>query len=166
MIALDTNILVYARRVESPWHTEAMRLVGRLAEGREPWALPWPCVYEYLRVVTHPRLFRPASDLGKTLDELDALAESPSLTFLGETVGHRARLRRALESGRAVGNLVHDGHIAALLLEHGVREFWTTDRDFNRFPGIAVRNPFLGDEVHETRVRYVPRSRTRRPLRA
>jgi hypothetical protein len=59
-----------------------------------------------------------------------------------------------VEAGRASGNLAHDAHIAALLREHGVREFWTTDKDFHRFPGIAIRNPFAADEVHETRVRY------------
>lgn len=160
MIALDTNVLVYARRMETPLHVEAMHLVRRLAEGETPWAIPWPCVYEYLRVVTHPRLFKPPSPIGKTLDELDALAQSPSLTFLGEGPAHRTHLRRMIEAGRAAGNLAHDAHIAALLREHGVREFWTTDKDFSRFPGIAVRNPFVGDEVHETRVRYgTPRRR-------
>lgn len=158
MIALDTNILVYARRSELPWHGDAVRVVERLANGTAPWAIPWPCVDEYLRIVTHPRLFRPPSELVKTLNEFDELATSPSLTILGEGPNHRSHLRRMIEAGRAVGNLAHDGHIAALLHEHGVREFWTTDRDFKRFPGIAVRNPFTGDAVHETRVRYVASS--------
>ena len=65
---------------------------------------------------------------------------------------------------RATGNLAHDAHIAALLREHGVREFFTADKDFSRFPGIAIRNPFATDEVHETRVRYRPvRGKRTRP---
>ena len=139
-----------------------MRLVRRLAEGATPWALPWPCVYEYLRVVTHPRLFRPPSDLSRALDDLDALSDSPSLTFLGEGPGHRAHLRRMIEAGRATGNLAHDAHIAALLREHGIQEFWTTDKDFGRFPGIVLRNPFVAGEVHETRVRYATKGAPRR----
>jgi hypothetical protein len=51
-------------------------------------------------------------------------------------------MQRLLRSGQAAGNLAHDAHIAALIVEHGVSELWTADRDFARFPGIRVRNPF------------------------
>ena len=59
MQAIDTNVLVYARRVEPQQHEAALRLLRALATGSEPWVLPWPCIYEFLRVVTHPRVFFP-----------------------------------------------------------------------------------------------------------
>ena len=154
MIALDTNILVYARRRESAHHDRARKLLTALAEGDEPWALPWPCVYEFLRVVTHPRVFDPPTDLDSALQDLDSLLDSPSVVLLGEGPAHAAHLLRMANAGRAVGNLAHDAHIAALLVEHGVRELWTTDRDFARFPGLQLRNPFTESEVHEPRARY------------
>lgn len=160
MIAVDTNILVYAHRAGLPWHDEARQLLHSLAEGSVTWAIPWPCVYEFLRVVTHPRLFKPPSPLNDVLDGLDSLCDAPSLVLLGEGPGHRAHLRRMVEAGRATGNLAHDAHIAALLREHGVREMWTTDKDFHRFPGIGVRHPFTGEGVSETRTRYGYRTRT------
>ena len=142
MIAIDTNILAYARRRETPSHEKALAIVKRCAEGKEPWGLPWPCIYEFLRVVTHPRVFDPPTGLDDALEGLESLLASPSLVLLGEGSTHSARMMLALREGRASGNLVHDAQIAALLLEHGVREFWTADRDFHRFPGIKVRDPF------------------------
>lgn len=143
MIALDTNILVHARREELAHHQAARDLVKRLAEGEEPWALPWPCVYEFLRVITHPRVFDPPTDLDIALEDLESLLSSPALVLLSEGTAHRTHLRRTVEPGRALGNLVHDAHIAALAIEHGVRELWTLDRDFARFPGLRTRNPFM-----------------------
>lgn len=142
MIALDTNILVYARREETPQHTTAKALLRKLAEGAEPWALPWPCVYEYLRVVTHPRVFDPPTDLQTALEDLQSLIQSPSLILLGEGPSHFGHLFQSIIHGNAHGNLIHDAHIAALAVEHGVAELWTSDHDFARFPGIRATDPF------------------------
>jgi toxin-antitoxin system PIN domain toxin len=158
VIAIDTNILVYARREESAHHGAAARLLRGLAEGERPWALPWPCIYEFLRVVTHPRVFDPPTDLEAALVDLESLLDSPALVLLGEGPAHPSHLRRVVRAGRAVGNLVHDAHIAALALEHGVRELWTTDGDFSRFPGLRVRNPFLEREMHEPQARRPAKS--------
>jgi predicted nucleic acid-binding protein len=107
-----------------------------------PWVLFWPCIYEFVRVVTHPRVFAPPSDLDVVLEDLDGLFVCPSLHVLGEGPRHAAHFRRTLDAGDTRGNLAHDAHIAALMVEHGVRELLTADRDFARFPGIRTRDPF------------------------
>jgi predicted nucleic acid-binding protein len=77
MRALDTNVLVQAEVVTSPFHAVARTLLSDLAEGRAPWAIPWPCVYEFLRVVTHPRIFHPPMPSGKALGDLRQILASP-----------------------------------------------------------------------------------------
>lgn len=142
MIALDTNVLVAARRVENRHHAAARRLLERLATGDAPWAIPWPCIYEFLRVVTHPRGFRPPTPLQGALDDLASVFEAPALALLSDGPSQLDQLRRLALAAQATGDLVFDAHIAALCVEHGVTELLTQDRDFLRFPGLRVRNPF------------------------
>ncbi|HSN90432.1 MAG TPA: TA system VapC family ribonuclease toxin [Anaeromyxobacteraceae bacterium] len=144
MIAVDTNVLVYAEMKATRHHARALELVTSLAEGEAQWAIPWPCLYEFLRVVTHPRVFRPPMALDDARADLRALLGSPSVVLLSETDRHAEILDELLAGSRATGNLVHDVHVAALCREHGVRELLTADVDFGRFKGLRVRNPFAG----------------------
>lgn len=142
MRAVDTNVLVFAEVRSGPHHQTALRLLRDLAEGAAPWAIPWPCAYEFLRVVTHPRIFHPPVPMDRALRDLDRVMSSPSLHLLHETRRHRGFLNEVIRSSGATGNLVHDAHIAALCLEHGVTEFITGDRDFARFGRLTVHDPF------------------------
>jgi len=146
MIAVDTNILVYSVREDSPWHKAAMDCVRGLAEGGSFWAIAWPCIHEFIAVVTHPRIYRPPTPLGDALLQVDYWIESPGLQLLGEGPGYWDQLKDMLVAGKAVGPIVHDGHIMAICRDHGVREIWTADRDFSRFKGISTRNPLLGSD--------------------
>jgi uncharacterized protein len=144
MIAVDTNILVYAHREDSPFHSAAFERIAELAEGPANWAVPWPCVHEFLAIVTHPRIYAPPTPLERALDQVEAWLESPTVVLLSETAAHWANLRELLTSARIAGARVHDARVAALCRQHGVREMWSADRDFGRFAGIAVTNPLIG----------------------
>lgn len=144
MIAVDTNIVVYAHRVDSPWHAAAAARLRDLVEGSGAWALPWPCVHEFLAVVTHPRIYRPPTPMARAAAQVDAWLESPTLVLLGETDGHWQAVKSLALAGKIEGPQVHDARVAALCLTHGVRELWTSDRDFSRFPGLRVVNPLIG----------------------
>jgi hypothetical protein len=144
MIAVDTNLLVYAHREDAPWHDPAYARISELAEGRTAWAIPWSCLHEFLAIVTHPRIYAPPTPLAVAVDQVEAWLESPSLTLLAETEIYWPALRTALQEGRIAGPLVHDARVAALCRLHGVRELWSADRDFSRFPGLPVRNPLVG----------------------
>ena len=144
MIAVDTNILVYAHRADSDWHQPAERAVRALAEGAAGWAIPWPCVHEFLAIATHPRIFRTPTPVAAALDQVEAWLESPSLVTLKEDDSYWPTLRTLVGQSRIDGPRVHDARIAALCLSHAVRELWTADRDFSAFPALRVRNPLIG----------------------
>ena len=141
MIAVDTNLLVCAHRAEAEWHDRAAACVRELAEGRAPWAIPWPCLHEFLAITTHPRIWDPPTPTEAALDQVDAWLDSPTLSLLAEGQEHWNELRDLLRAGRVAGPRVHDARIAALCLAHGVRELWTADRDFGRFPTLPTSNP-------------------------
>lgn len=143
MIAIDTNVLVHAHRRDSRWHSRASGCVRGLAEGRAAWAIPWPCLHEFLAVVTHPRVYAPPSTLASAIEQVDAWMASPTLVLLGETRDHWSILRGQLTAGRVHGPMVHDARIAAICKGHGVRELLTADRDFGRFPSLTTRNPLV-----------------------
>ena len=143
MIAVDTNILVYSVREDSPWHKTALGCVRRLAEGRAAWAIAWPSIHEYLAVVTHPRIYKPPTPLPDAILQVDYWRESPMLRLIGEDDGYWEHLKSILTASKAVGPLVQDGRIAAICRASGVQEIWTADRDYSRFPGIVTRNPLI-----------------------
>lgn len=140
MIALDTNLLVYAHRRDSPFHAPAAACLRSLAEGLGAWGIPWPCVYEFWNIVTHPRIFAPPSTPAQALAQLEAWLDAPSCRLLGDLPGQRPALRQ-LVAAAVCGPQVHDARIALVCQSHGVDELWSVDRDFSRFTWLTTRNP-------------------------
>jgi toxin-antitoxin system PIN domain toxin len=143
VIAVDTNILVYAHRQDSEFHAPAAEIVRALAESFHEWAIAWPSVHEFFAIVTHPRIYRPPTPIPNALAQIEAWLGSPSLVLLVETSKHWQNLRALIVEAKIEGARVHDARIAALCMQHGVRELLSADRDFSRFPQITVRNPLI-----------------------
>lgn len=143
MQAVDTNVLVHAEVRASPHHARALRVRRSLAEGNRTWAIPWPCVHEFLRVVTHPRVFHPAVPTVIAVVDLGKIRSSPTLLLSSGTASPLEILERVLAESGASSNPVHDAHIAALRLEHDVAELITGDRDLARFSSLRCIDPFV-----------------------
>jgi toxin-antitoxin system PIN domain toxin len=143
MVAVDTNVLVYTHRREVREHRAAIKLVAGLAEGGDRWAIPWPCLYEFISVATNPRIWKDtASSPEEASKQLDAWLGSPSLVLLSETDDFWTILRGFAVRPRVRGPIIHDARIAALCIAHGVNVLLTRDRDFSLFSELAVRDPF------------------------
>jgi toxin-antitoxin system PIN domain toxin len=141
VIAVDSNILVYAHRAETQFHGAAVTALKTLAEGTSPWAIPWPCLHEFYSVVTHLRVYDPPSSAEEALRQIDVWLEAPTLVLLAESDQHWSELRALVIASKITGPRIHDARIAVLCRQHGVRELWSADRDFSRFPTLTVVNP-------------------------
>jgi toxin-antitoxin system PIN domain toxin len=142
VLAVDTNILVYAHRREASVHAAAAGVVRGLAEGADPWAIAWPCVYEFLSVVTSPRIWKQAcSTPTQAWAQVTSWLGSPTLRLLGETEDFAAVLARFVALPRVRGPIVHDARVAALCVAHGVESLLTRDRDFGLFAELRTRDP-------------------------
>jgi len=143
MIAVDTNVLVYAHRREAREHSVATGQLAKLATGGDAWAIPWPCVYEFFSVVTNRRIWKEAaSTQDQAWLQVEAWLGSPSLRLLSETQDFAKVLGELVRRPRVAGPVVHDARVAALCLAHGVELLLSRDRDFSLFPELVTRDPF------------------------
>jgi toxin-antitoxin system PIN domain toxin len=138
LIALDTNILVYAHREEFSEHRRALEWLEHMATRPTPWALPVFAIGEFLRVVTHPGVFDPPSSLEDATAAIESLKAAPGLRVLNPGARYVDHFVHAVRMARATGNLAFDAQIAAVCREHGVARLVTRDRDFSRFPWIEI----------------------------
>ena len=142
MIAVDTNLLVYAHRRESSLYHAAYEILRHLAEGDRLWAIPWPCCYESLSLVTNPRIWKEtATPPDRAWRQREAWTASPNNRLLGETAGFLDILGSLVTRARVRGAVVHDARIAAICLAHGTEALLTRDRDFALFPELVTRDP-------------------------
>lgn len=143
MIALDTNLLVYAHRRDSAHHAAAAAAISAAVPHRGGCAVPWPCLHEFLAVVTHPRIYSPPTPPAEAIAAVEALAAQPGVHVIGEGTDHLTVLSDLLSSGRVTGPKIHDARVAAICLAHGVDALWSVDRDFSWFPALHVVNPLV-----------------------
>lgn len=140
MIAVDTNILVYAHREETPHHDRAKVRLTELAESPAAWGIPIFCIAEFLRLITHRRLFDPPYTIDEATEAIGRVLASPSLVLLHPGDRYVPLLLAAMKEGAMSGNLVFDAQIVALCREHGVSALLTEDRDFDRFSGFRTEH--------------------------
>lgn len=143
MIAIDTNILVYAHRKDSLFHDRARACVEKqLNKHTRATAFLWPCLHEFISTVTHPKIFRDnPSPLDVAFDQIEKWLKMPGSHLLGETDTHLSTLKKQAIAARLRGPMIHDARIASICLAHGVELLWSADRDFSRFPELKIVNP-------------------------
>ncbi len=131
MLAVDTNVLVYAADADSQFHTACRDWLERQRARPDAWYTTWAILYEFLRVTTHARVMR------------RPWSESAAWNFVAALTERHADVAEEviLELPHLAGNLLHDAHTAILMREHGIGRICTRDTDFNQFPFLEVIDP-------------------------
>lgn len=143
MIAIDTNILVNVHRTDAVFHKKADFSFTKLVESGSPWAIAWPCIHEFLAVVTNSRIYKAPTPINLALKEIEAWFECPNFQLLGETTHFWPIYKEAIREGKMTGINIHDAKIYSIYKTHQVAEIWSADTDFLRMKGIKVVNPLL-----------------------
>jgi hypothetical protein len=141
MDLVDVNILVYAHRVDAPHHSRYLQWLEELIHSDQAYGTTDIVLSGFLRIVTHPRIFNPPSEIPAALAFVEEIRDQPNAVPIAPGLRHWPIFTNLCHAVAARGNLIPDAYLAALAIESGSR--WiTTDRDFSRFPGLIWRHPF------------------------
>jgi uncharacterized protein len=142
VLAVDTNVLIYAADTDSQFHAPCRDWLERQRARPDAWYTTWGILYEFLRVTTHPRVMRRPWSATAAWKFLTALLASPGLAVLAPTPRHADVAGEVIhEMPHLASNLFHDAHTAILMREHGVHQICTRDTDFNQFMFLEVIDP-------------------------
>lgn len=139
--SIDANILLYASDTASPWHPAAKVFIESRAEDPDILCFTWPVIMAYQRIATHPGIFTNPLSPKLAWGNIENLLALPRTRVVGESESFAATYQKVTSHTFTSGNNVPDAHIAAILLEHGVRRLYTADTDFRKFEFLEVINP-------------------------
>lgn len=143
MIGIDTNILVYAHRSDMSFHSKADQFLSDLINDSTSIAIPYPCLSEFLSIVTNPKIFKIPSPREIALQELENFLTLPNVYCIGELTGYFSLYKEISIKAKISGGEFHDARIAAICIQHEIKVFYSADRDFNRFPKLKIKNPLM-----------------------
>ena len=142
MFVVDTNILVYAADQDSVFHRQCYEQMEKWRGQAPAWYTTWGILYDFLRISTHPRVFRKPWTAVQAWGFVEALLASPGLCILVPTERHAEVAAQVVkEVPHLSGNLVHDAHTAILMREHGIKKIYTKDTDFHKFSFLETVDP-------------------------
>jgi toxin-antitoxin system PIN domain toxin len=143
MIGIDTNILVYAHRKDMSFHSKADKFLSDLVGDSTSMAIPYPCLSEFLSIVTNPKIFKIPSPREIALEELENFLSLPNVYCIGELTGYFSLFKEISLKAKISGGEYYDARIAAICIQHEIKVFYSADRDFNRFPRLKIKNPLV-----------------------
>jgi uncharacterized protein len=140
MLLPDVNVLVYAHRSDSADHSRYRQWIEATLRADTAFAVSDVVLSGFVRVVTHPGIFKIPTPLDVALAFVDQMRSRPNAVPVVAGERHWDIFVRLCRQAEARGNLVADAYLAAIAIESGC-EWVTTDRDYSRFDGLRWRHP-------------------------
>jgi toxin-antitoxin system PIN domain toxin len=140
MVLVDVNVLVYAHRQDAPRHREYLGWLNTVLSSDAAFGVSDLVLSGFLRVVTHPHVFRDPTPLDRALTFAVTMRDHSNAVTIVPGERHWDIFQRLCREANAKGNLIPNAYLAALAIESG-SEWMTTDRDYARFPGLRWRHP-------------------------
>lgn len=140
MVLPDVNVLVYAHRQETVSHAACREWLEGVINGDEAYAVSDLVLSGFVRVVTHPKVFKHPSNIKDALAFAQQVRDQPNCVHVEPGPRHWDLFSRLCRETGVKGNLVPDAYLAAIAIEAGC-EWISTDHDFSRFKGLRWRNP-------------------------
>jgi toxin-antitoxin system PIN domain toxin len=141
LIAIDTNLLIYAHRTGVPEHSAARKAIERASHDPRGIGISLPCIAEFLSIVTHPLAAGVPSMPEQAEKFIASLVEQADVAILAPHPGFAARFLKWATTMAVTGPRVFDLQIAIIAAENGADEIWTHDKNFLRFKGLRVHDP-------------------------
>ena len=141
MIAVDTNLLIYAHRAGCPEHEAARRAIEIAANDADGWGIPYACLFEFWSVVTHLSSIGGGSSPLSARGFIEALIETAGASILPPPPALVPRCLQIAEQLDVRGPRIFDLQIGLEALDAGVTEIWTHDAGFVGLPGLKIRDP-------------------------
>jgi hypothetical protein len=136
----DVNVLIYAHREDATDHSRYRGWLASVLGGDAAYGMSDLVLSGFLRIVTHPRIFKKPTPLETALRFVSDVRGRPNCIEIAAGARHWSIFTSLCRASGAKGSLVADAYLAALAIESG-SEWVTTDRDFARFPGLRWRHP-------------------------
>jgi len=140
MIAIDTNLLIYAHRSGTSEHRSARSAIEAACGSAGGCAMTLPSIAEFFSIVTHPAASGRPSSPEDAAAFLAAL-EDVGTVVLGPGPAFSRRLVQTAADLAVTGPRIFDLQIGLCALDGGATELWTHDAHFVKIPGLVIRDP-------------------------
>jgi uncharacterized protein len=147
MIAIDTNLLVYAHRRGLAEHRAAQRAIQRASDDAREWGISIQSIAEFWSVVTHPASAGGASSPDDARAFLASLRDQGGMQVWSPGTGFHDRLLQLAIDLDVTGPRIFDLQIALTAFTHGATELWTHDLGFVKIPGLRLVHPLVGKKA-------------------